>query len=210
MHRGVFLILATLCVLGVHAQSIDAQIEKGENRIHAIQVEKETLLDDLEVLRLKWVREQMDGMGYPTSASDLTLAHHIALSLGYDELHEQAAWVMHIVIPEVEFANVSRTNDFRVDPLVETGSAEESDYFITSKDEKGKTIYNGFGYDRGHLAPSADFRWSQEALSQSYFYSNMSPQKAEFNRERWAELESWVRTYVIDFKEAVYGVTGPV
>ncbi len=210
MHRGVFLILATLCVLGVHAQSIDAQIEKGESRIHAIQVEKETLLDDLEVLRLKWVREQMDGMGYPASSTDLHLAHHIALSLGYDELHEQAAWVMHIVIPEVEFANVSRTNDFRVDPLIESGSAEESDYFITSKDEKGKTIYNGFGYDRGHLAPSADFRWSQQALSQSYFYSNMSPQKAEFNRERWAELESWVRTYVIDFKEPVYVFTGPI
>jgi endonuclease G len=117
---------------------------------------------------------------------------------------------MHIVIPEVEFANVSRTNDFRIDPLIQSGSAEESDYFLTSKDEKGKTIYNGFGYDRGHLAPSADFRWSQEALSQSYFYSNMSPQKPEFNRERWAELEAWVRTYVVDFKEPVFVVTGPV
>jgi len=60
------------------------------------------------------------------------------------------------------------------------------------------------------LAPSADFRWSQKALSESYYYSNMSPQKPEFNRERWAELESWVRTYVIDFKEPVFVVTGPI
>ncbi|MEL7163309.1 MAG: DNA/RNA non-specific endonuclease, partial [Bacteroidota bacterium] len=66
-------------------------------------------------------------------------------------------------------------------------------------------------FDRGHLAPSADFRWSQQALSESYFYSNMSPQRPEFNREGWAELERALRGYVYEHPgSALYVVTGPV
>ncbi len=175
-----------------------------------LEMQSAKKVDELEELRLLWIREKLDEMGYPKSKGQLQTVHHLALSLGYSEPDEQAAWVQHIVIPEVEFANVSRTNDFRPDSLVSTGSAVEADYFLKEIMPDGEMKYDGFGYDRGHLAPSADFRWSQTALSESYFYSNMSPQKPEFNRERWAELEAWVRTYVIDFKEPVFVVTGPV
>lgn len=196
--------------LSGNSQTITDQIVGFQNRLVSIETEKEKIFDELETLRLVWVREQMDAMGYPISTKPEELVKHIALRLGYSETHEQAAWVMHMVIPEVEFANVSRTNDFRPDSLVTTGSAIEQDYFLKRVLPDGELEYDGFGYDRGHLAPSADFRWSQKALSESYFYSNMSPQKPEFNRERWAELESWIRTYVIDFKKSVFVVTGPV
>lgn len=192
------------------SQSIKKQIEESQIRLADLASEKETILDSLEVLRLACIRGQMDSIGYPVTETPLELIKHTALTLGYAEQHEQAEWVMHMVIPEVEFANVSRTNDFRIDSLVTTGSAVEQDYFLKTVLPDGEMKYDGFGYDRGHLAPSADFRWSQKALSESYFYSNMSPQKPEFNRERWAELESWIRTYVIDFKESVYVITGPV
>ncbi|RMF04377.1 MAG: DNA/RNA non-specific endonuclease, partial [Bacteroidetes bacterium] len=75
----------------------------------------------------------------------------------------------------------------------------------------GKVKYDGFGYDRGHLAPSADFRWSAQALSESYFYSNMSPQVADFNRGGWADLEAHLRGYVYDHPHSeLYIVTGPL
>ncbi len=75
----------------------------------------------------------------------------------------------------------------------------------------GTWKYDGFGYDRGHLAPSADFRWSATALSESYYYSNMSPQLADFNRGRWSDLESLLRGYVIGHPSVqLYVVTGPV
>jgi endonuclease G len=199
-----------LCSLVGNSQNVDEKILGLQSRLIKIESESETVLDDLEVLRLVWIREQMGVMGYPVSTKPTQLVKHSALALGYAEKHEQAAWVMHMVIPEVEFANVSRTNDFRIDTLVDNGSAEETDYFLKSVAADGELVYDGFGYDRGHLAPSADFRWSQKALSESYFYSNMSPQKPGFNRERWAELESWIRTYVIDFKESVFVVTGPI
>ena len=134
------------------------------------------LVDELEKLRLIWVREKLDEMGFPKPNERIQTVHHLAMSLGYSEPDEQAAWVQHIVIPQVEFANVSRTNDFRPDSLVTTGSAIETDYFLKEVMPDGELKFDGFGYDRGHLAPSADFRWSQTALSESYFYSNMSPQ----------------------------------
>jgi len=205
-------LLVSLLFLFVSAnsQTITNQIAGFQNRLIEVETEKETILDSLETFRLAWIREQMDAMGYPISVKKEEVIKHIALTLGYSEKHEQAAWVMHMVIPEVEFANVSRTNDFRPDTLITTGSSIEQDYFLKKVLPDGELEYDGFGYDRGHLAPSADFRWSQKALSESYFYSNMSPQKPEFNRERWAELESWIRTYVIDFKRSVFVVTGPV
>ena len=209
MRLLISIALVTISFLG-YCQQIDQKITLKKNRLAEIEHESDRILDELETLRLAWIREQMDKLGYPISQRELQIVKHSALTLGYSEPDEQAAWVQHMVIPEVEFANVSRTNDFRVDSLVTTGSAEETDYFLKSVAADGELIYDGFGYDRGHLAPSADFRWSQKALSESYFYSNMSPQKPEFNRERWAELESWIRTYVVDFKEPVYVVTGPV
>ena len=194
----------------VYSQNTSQKIVDKEKRMANLKVESAQLLSDLEGLKLVWIREELDKLGYPKSEDKVQIVKHTAMTLGYSEPDEQAAWVQHIVIPEVEYANVSRTNDFRIDSLVETGSAQEEDYFLKEVMPDGEIDYDGFGYDRGHLAPSADFRWSQKALSESYFYSNMSPQKPEFNRERWAELEAWVRTYVIDFKEHVYVVTGPV
>ena len=32
-----------------------------------------------------------------------------------------------------------------------------------------KYAYEGFGYDRGHLAPSADFRWSKKRFRNLIF-----------------------------------------
>ncbi|MCF8462275.1 MAG: DNA/RNA non-specific endonuclease [Flavobacteriales bacterium] len=208
--RLIFLVMYVAFSSISNAQEIDQKIASKTQRLSEIEAETDLILDELESLRLEWIRAELVKLGNPVYTEPLQEVKHLALTLGYSEKHEQAAWVQHIVIPEVEFANVSRTNDFRIDSLVNTGSAQEEDYFLKRIAEDGTMEFDGFGYDRGHLAPSADFRWSQKALSESYFYSNMSPQKPEFNRERWAELESWIRTYVIDFNEYVYVVTGPV
>jgi len=131
--------------------------------------------------------------------------------LSYNEQHEQANWVAHIIVPDVITGVVFRSNDFRTDPLVKSGTADQADYFLTDTLADGKVKYDGFGYDRGHLAPSADFRWSAKALSESYFYSNMSPQLPELNREIWADLENTLRGYIHNNSDAqLYVVTGPI
>ncbi len=164
----------------------------------------------LEDLQLDEINQELQTFFLPKIDSSETLISHRALLLVYDEQHEQAKWVLHKISTNVLDGKVSRTNDFRIDPLVKSGSAEEKDYFLKTKKENGKYDYDGFGYDRGHLAPSADFRWSQRALSESYFYSNMSPQLPTFNREIWADLEGLVRSYVYENRRSLIVYTGPV
>jgi len=91
---------------------------------------------------------------------------------------------------------VGRTNDFRIDNKVTTGSASLSDY-------------KGSGYDRGHLAPAGDMKWSSTVMSESFYMSNMSPQKPGFNRGIWKKLEGSVRNWADDNGE-IHVVTGPI
>ena len=89
-----------------------------------------------------------------------------------------------------------RTNKFRSDPEIPTGSATAADYRKS-------------GYDRGHLAPAADMAFSGQTMADSFFYSNMSPQKPAFNRGIWKDLEAQVRYFAIAERKIVV-VTGPI
>ena len=156
---------------------------------------------------LQMVQRDLEAIGLPSD----TYIMHNAMALEYSEPHEQARWVAHIILQDIKEGVVSRSNDFRIDTLVKTGSAVEADYFLKIKKQDGTWEYDAFGFDRGHLAPSADFRWSATALSESYYYSNMSPQLAEFNRGRWSDLEAQLRGYVIGHPGVqLYVVTGPL
>lgn len=90
----------------------------------------------------------------------------------------------------------SRTDNFRADPSVTSGSAQLYDY-------------TGSGYDRGHLAPAADMAFSSTAMSESFYFSNMSPQDPSFNRGGWKSLEGLCRNWAAEDGE-LYIVTGPV
>ena len=69
--------------------------------------------------------------------------------------------------------------------------------------------FRGSGYDRGHLAPAGDMGFSYEAMSESFYLSNMSPQKAGFNRRIWRSLESRVRDWVVS-NGSVHVITGGI
>jgi len=114
----------------------------------------------------------------------------------YRESYEQAEWAAYCLEKEELVKNASRGNDFRPDPEITTGSASLADYKKS-------------GYDRGHLAPAADFAFSEEAMSESFYLSNMSPQAPGLNREIWQYLEGQVRTWAGAYGK-VYVVTGPV
>ena len=89
-----------------------------------------------------------------------------------------------------------RTDNFRKDSMVQAESATLLDY-------------RGSGYDRGHLAPAADMAFSQVAMSESFYLSNMSPQNPAFNRGIWRELESRVRAWANEYGR-VYVVTAAI
>ena len=122
-----------------------------------------------------------------------TYAHY---SLCYRESYEQAEWSAYCLTAENLIKNASRSDDFRSDPAISTGSATPEDYKKT-------------GYDRGHLSPAADFAFDKNAMSETFYMTNMSPQTGGFNRGIWKDLESTVREWAKKFGR-VYVVSGPV
>ncbi len=143
--------------------------------------------------RVRWV----SGLELPqlNSVNDKVI-RKTGFSLLYNEVHEQASWVAYQLTQSETQGFIERTDNFRVDPMVKTGSATSADY-------------QGSGYDRGHLAPAGDMGWSSLAMSESFYYSNMSPQVPAFNRGIWKRLEEQVRFWAVD-NDTVYVVTGPV
>ena len=195
----------------VFSQTLTEKISKIENEIKLLGTKNNQLTDELNELKLLKIGEDLAKIGVPQTSKSEKIIYHSAICLVYSEQHEQAKWVAHIILPDIVNGKESRSNNFRIDTLIKTGSAEEKDYFIKIKQSGGKYKYDGFGYDRGHLAPSADFKWSKKALSESYFYSNMSPQLGDFNRLKWADLEAMFREYVVSHTETqLYVVTGPI
>lgn len=90
---------------------------------------------------------------------------------------------------------VDRSNDFRPDTrLPKDWRSELNDY-------------RGSGFDRGHLAPSADMP-TPGSDSQSFLLSNMIPQDPALNRGLWAAIESAVRAQA-NYKP-IYVITGAI
>ena len=131
----------------------------------------------------------------PTSTTG-QIIRHTHYTLSYSEEHEQAEWVAYELTASEVNGSYDRTDNYRGDPNVSTGSASLADF-------------RGSGYDRGHLAPAADMSFSHTAMSESFYLSNMTPQEAGFNRGIWRQLESQVRDWARN-NGSVYVVTGGI
>ena len=125
------------------------------------------------------------------------IIEHTGYTLSYREEYEVPEWVAYeLTREEVTTLAVERKDNFREDKTVSTGSATLQDYKKS-------------GYDRGHMAPAADFRWSAEAMDDTFYLSNMCPQTHAFNSGIWSDLESAIRSMAYE-DGSIYVVTGPV
>ncbi len=124
------------------------------------------------------------------------IIRHSAYTLNYREEYEQADWVAYELTASETEGTFERTDNFREDPLVLTGSASGEDY-------------KGSGFDRGHLAPAGDMKLTGQTMSDSFYLSNMSPQNPSFNRGIWKNLEELVRDWARQYG-SLFIVTGPI
>ena len=104
-------------------------------------------------------------------------------TIGYSWYFRQAKWVLDIVNPNMRF-------EWEIDDRLDNFRA---DIRIPRRFRAGLKAYKGSGYDRGHLAPSANQDELEIQNSETFLLSNMSPQKPNFNRRMWRELEMAIR-----------------
>jgi len=131
----------------------------------------------------------------PTSTTKV-IVPHAYYTLSYHEAFEQAEWVAYELKRE-ELSNLEYERPYFVeDREVPSGSADWRNY-------------KNSGYDRGHLCPAGDRRFSSEAYLETFLTSNISPMNHEFNSGIWNDLEKQVRRWA-KIKNGVFVVTGGI
>lgn len=132
---------------------------------------------------------------FPTSTTkDIVI--HKGYAFSYHEKYESAEWVAY-ELKASELRSTDYKRPFFVqDPAVKTGSADWRNYKKS-------------GYDKGHLCPAGDRKYSKQAFEETFYTSNISPQKHDFNSGIWNRLEQKVRYWSQKY-DGIYVVTGGV
>jgi endonuclease G len=134
--------------------------------------------------------------GVPGTSGDILCRKRYLLA--HDPNRKTPIWVIeHLTVDKIN-GSLPRKDKFKADPDLPKGSrAELSDYKKS-------------GYDQGHMAPSADMAWDEQAMAESFYLSNMVPQVGiGMNRGIWKDLEDKVRKWTLA-RKALYIYTGPV
>lgn len=133
---------------------------------------------------------------YLPSSTTGQIVHHEGYSLSYHEAFEQAEWVAYeLKKNQVVYTDFKRPY-FEQDDAVQTESAHWRNY-------------KNSGYDRGHLCPAADRKYTKAAFTETFLTSNISPQEHEFNAGIWNRLEQKVRYWAKKY-DGVYVITGGI
>lgn len=136
--------------------------------------------------------------GFPGPVADV--AARQALISSFDRRLRNPHWVVEHITPQ---SLAMREGDRKNSSFAEDAAVPAS-FRATLKD------YFRSGYDRGHQVPAADARWSQDAMDETFFLTNMCPQVGEgFNRDYWAHLEDFCRRLTARYP-SVRIVTGPL
>lgn len=136
--------------------------------------------------------------GFPGPHADL--ATRQALISSYDRRLRNPHWVVEHITPA---SLASKGGDRKHSTFLEDDAVPEK-FRAKLKD------YFRSGFDRGHQVPAADCKWSQKAMDETFYLSNMCPQVGEgFNRDYWAHFEDFCRR-LTDRYPSVRIVTGPL
>ena len=134
---------------------------------------------------------------YRLEDSESEIIEHMGYTLSYNNDLRVPNWVAYELLEsEVITAYRSREDEFTPDPLVKGRQAYDRDYV-------------GSGYDRGHMAPAADMRWSSQTMKECFYLSNVCPQNHNLNSGAWNDLEKQVR-YEARYYKSVWVVCGPI
>lgn len=124
------------------------------------------------------------------------IIRHIGYTVSYNKDLKLPNWVSYELTRAETQGKEKRGDRFIADPLVAGPIATNADYTRS-------------GYDKGHMAPAADMKWSPQAMEESFYFSNMCPQHPQLNRRGWKKLEEKIRDWAIA-DSAIIIICGPI
>ena len=101
-----------------------------------------------------------------------TLLDYTGMTISFNPETHQPNWVSwELLGSEAEATDFGRESAFTTDYDVD-GCATTDDYRHS-------------GFDRGHMAPAGDMKWSGDAMRESFIMTNICPQAGDLNRGAW-------------------------
>ena len=122
-------------------------------------------------------------------------------SILYDPARYASLWTAYVLCSDHRGSGGS--GQWVNNPLIPAG--KQTSVWNTYGDIDGVT------YERGHQIPKADRNATSiaEMMAQTYYWTNSTPQRKEFNGGVWGTLENQIRS-AIPASDSLYVVTGPV
>ena len=127
---------------------------------------------------------------------DEIVIRHLGYTVSYNNFYKTPNWVAWELTRQETEGDEERTNKFLPDPELPEPRVTTSDYTRS-------------GYDRGHMAPAADMKWSSRAMKESFYMSNICPQNRKLNRDDWGDLEESCRKWAEKYG-TVHIACGPI
>ena len=187
MRNKILLVLVALLVLLCYAES--DRIGQGlKGCVNYSAVTSDELGGYEEVARLE----------FPVISDDRSecLLYKTGFVVNYNVDWRIPNWVAYELTDEETNGTIERARHFKVDEEAPYPRVETSDYSHS-------------GYDRGHMIPAADVKWSQQAMYDSFYMTNICPQNPNLNRGDWNDLEELCRTWAKKWGR-LYIACGPV
>ncbi len=138
----------------------------------------------------------VEGLELPATETSEDIVRHLGYTASYNHTTLCPDWVAwELTAEEADGLNDGQFS-FSRDPDVDFPKASREDYSRS-------------GYDKGHMAPRADMRWSCQALEESYYFTNICPQDHEMNSQAWRKIEELTRRVAKRYG-TVWVVCGPI
>lgn len=125
------------------------------------------------------------------------LVKYDGFTVSYNPEHRIPNWVLYELTSDETYGQTQRNGKyFRPDESLWAKQADDYDY-------------RNSGWTRGHMAPAGDFKWSDDAMWDTFLFTNCCPQDEDLNGGQWNTLEKKVRDWARKYG-SVTVVTGPI
>lgn len=136
---------------------------------------------------------------YPKIKNGEIIIFHTGHTLSYDKNHMLPYWVAYELKDTELEGDAVRSGSFLPDPSPEL-------FGLTLAQHKD---YTNSGWVRGHMVPAGDLKYSQKAMDESFYTTNVCPMNKNFNEGDWKRLEEKIRSWAKKY-HSVYVITGPL
>jgi len=189
MKRNLFLLIAGLVVVAACRQSdnrVQAFVDTSKTTTEAANAKADREDNTTDILM------QRTPKGMPDKVLRRT-----AYTTSYNYETRCPNWVAWTLTRDHTYGSQQRSNErFEEDTDVKTPRATFQDFYSSR-------------YDRGHMCPAGDNKWSREAMTETFLLTNICPQNHGLNKEDWNDLEIQCRTWARRYGELTI-VCGPI